>query len=422
MRSSPTRLRAPALVLAALASSARGDDPGAAGEEARRLAEQYAGGARLALEELLERVASTPGLVARLEELRGPWPAEAPAGWPASLARDLARLPEAAARASADGETPPGRRALLMNAAGEALAGFGDPRGLELVLRWLEREGEPECGVAWMRAAAARLPQRDPRAYAVLEHWTGRLPLAIQNDIVRGLGETADARALDVLATFLAAQPALDAPLLTQVARVAARIDVAAPGAEERVRPFLAASDAQLRRDAAQALGRLGGPASVADLVELLGDEHEAVRAAAAWALRRISGEAFGEDAARWASWHDAERRWIAERWPLVARELESGSAAQAAAAIHEAAGHALFHGALAPALEEVLDRPEPNLVQLACRALASLGARDSLPGLVLALGHPDARVQDAAHAALCALSGRDLPPDPGAWSAALEP
>ena len=60
------------------------------------------------------------------------------------------------------------------------------------------------------------------------------------------------------------------------------------------------------RQQAANVLGYSKDPGSVDLLISALGDTDPGVRTAAAASLAEITGQAFGEDAARWTAWRHA--------------------------------------------------------------------------------------------------------------------
>jgi len=87
------------------------------------------------------------------------------------------------------------------------------------------------------------------------------------------------------------------------------------PDAGDAVPALVDALDADgtylpVRSHAAEALGKIGPGAreAVAALVETLGDEWSTVRVAAAGALRGVTGQDFGEDAAAWQRWEHEHR------------------------------------------------------------------------------------------------------------------
>jgi HEAT repeat protein len=61
--------------------------------------------------------------------------------------------------------------------------------------------------------------------------------------------------------------------------------------------------DAAVREGAARGLGRRKDPKGIGVLVPALKDENKGVREAAASALQKITGQEFGDDAAKWEEW-----------------------------------------------------------------------------------------------------------------------
>ncbi|MEW6567649.1 MAG: HEAT repeat domain-containing protein [Chloroflexota bacterium] len=96
-----------------------------------------------------------------------------------------------------------------------------------------------------------------------------------------------------------------------RVAAASALVEIA-PGAKDALPVLIEAlqdEDWMVREHAAQTLGRMGLEAreAVPALIHLLQDETHWVATAAVEALRSISGEDFGTDAARWQEWWEAQ-------------------------------------------------------------------------------------------------------------------
>ena len=82
-------------------------------------------------------------------------------------------------------------------------------------------------------------------------------------------------------------------------------------GDARAVEPLIAVlkeGDADMREDAAEALGEIGDAGAVESLIAALEDAEEAVRRAAAKALEQITGESFGTDTERWQRWWEEYR------------------------------------------------------------------------------------------------------------------
>lgn len=70
-----------------------------------------------------------------------------------------------------------------------------------------------------------------------------------------------------------------------------------------RIREFLRSGKPDVKLMAAQVAGKLMDRLAVNQLINLLGQGDEGLRAAAADSLERITGQKFGQDAAKWAAW-----------------------------------------------------------------------------------------------------------------------
>jgi hypothetical protein len=117
--------------------------------------------------------------------------------------------------------------------------------------------------------------------------------------------------------------------------------------------------------------------------------------------------------------WYRNEREW----WERSSEEdfstLRTGDLAEIIQSLQRISHHRLYrHRLAAEVADAVLDREEAGILRVACSALTGLASRSAVPALVDVLDHEDEEVRRAAGAALVALTGRDLPPDPRAWTA----
>jgi len=64
-----------------------------------------------------------------------------------------------------------------------------------------------------------------------------------------------------------------------------------------------------VRYDAAWSLGALKSKDAIPHLIGLLGDSVHNVSSEAAYSLKKITGESFGEDAAKWKAWMDTQKK-----------------------------------------------------------------------------------------------------------------
>ncbi|MEM7309304.1 MAG: hypothetical protein AAF682_21650 [Planctomycetota bacterium] len=301
------------------------------------------------------------------------------------------------------------------------LARAGNAADVELLIELAappaEETGVPATRRRLLEQALGEVVARDPDAAWRVRERFARVDGSLLSSLVRGVAQAEADVALRALADLLTRRQTADPLLLAELGKVAERVS---PPADELV---LAAVRACLDSPpcavlAAQALGALEDCDSAAVLIELLEVEDPNVAAAAGGALERIFGR--GPRGARaWREWHAAELRWWNKESVVCFRELRSTDAAEAASAIRRVAGHRIYRHELATALAHCLTRREPDLVRLACGALADVGSAAAVPALIEALSHVDPEISAAAHAALQRITGRDLPPDPEAWSRA---
>jgi HEAT repeat protein len=140
----------------------------------------------------------------------------------------------------------------------------------------------------------------------------------------------------------------------------------------------------ELRRTAAQSLGKIARKEAVPALVEALRDPDAGVRRHAAWALGMIGADALGPD-----------------RSPLAALLFDADPG------VREAAATALgMTGDTQAGIELLLERlQEPGTLsdskRLAAASLGGMEARSAVTALIRLLSDPDARVRRWAAAAL---------------------
>src|SRR5574341_1011138 len=159
-----------------------------------------------------------------------------------------------------------------------------------------------------------------------------------------------------------------------------------------RLVELLRDGDPELRRTAAQALGKIADPQAIPPLLTGLSDPDPLVRTYSAWALGNI-----GEPALQAAG------------LPLV-KALGDSSAEVASAAAHALRHVVSAPGAVPSLVELVLDAARDPVVQTRRAAMTALGmleASAAYPALVAALGDEDARVRQGAGAALGELADR---------------
>lgn len=270
--------------------------------------------------------------------------------------------------------------------------------------------------------ALAALLERDPETQDVLRRAWRSLPDAPLNALLASVGAAGEPRGVRLLADVLDARPDLASACLAQVQRLGPSpfVDVNERLAR-RLRELLRSGDERAARAACLTAGRLGATDAIPELIDLLESEEHGAHREAGWALRELTGLAFPDTAPRlWRNWFTQETAWFQREAPRAFADLR-GSPAQAAAAIAAIGERRLQRDRLALELCAALRHSEAGVRALACAALQRLGSRAACADLAAALRDPDPTVARAAHDALRALSGLDLPPDADAWRAALE-
>ena len=247
------------------------------------------------------------------------------------------------------------------------------------------------------------------------------LPTPLYPGLVQALGELRSGRTLEVLERLSGRDPQTDALVVDAVGTIPRWDPRNLDGdAAAGVRPHLDSDHVELRRSAALAAGKLHDEEALDGLLELLLDPDARVRRAALESLQALTGARLGADPEPWQAWVEAEDSWHLEHSPDLVQQARSGQPAAAVAALRELSAHPLRAEFVARDLEPVLGRAEAEVVVAACGALARLRAGTGVRPLVDLLADPRAEVRDAAHAALRATTGADLPAEVEAWQAWL--
>lgn len=266
-------------------------------------------------------------------------------------------------------------------------------------------------------AALASVLARDRSAFNALAVRVKAVPPRIVPAIVRAVGGSGCARGIDVLLGLVGRDQALDLVLLAQVARLGEETVGTLPDEQMNgLRPFLGDDNWHVRREAVAALGRLQDYSSYAQMVALLDDEQRLIAQTAAWSLRRMSGQDFGEDAAAWRGWFETELAWFQSEGARWTQGLEDQDPTRVVDATRELLQHPLFKHDVAQSLVPLLGHENAAVATSAATALGQIGSRTAIPALVAALNAEDEGLRTAAWTALVALTGRKLPLDPAAW------
>jgi len=270
------------------------------------------------------------------------------------------------------------------------------------------------------QAAVVDLVRRDPRAFDELPRAAGEFE-ALRGRLIRAVGAAADPAGLEWLAIQLD-RAGMTGLALQQIRRVAPRASLAELTAvAEAVRPCLRSEDPAQRVHAARALGAIGDPEAVAELISMLEEDGRGDRGAACAALRELSGRKLPERVEAWRRWHEEELRWLRDESAAALDQLSSANDAEVVAAVRTLSARSLRRDHWATQLARLLATHGSAVVRgQVCLGLARLGSRVVAEDLVLALGDPEPSVRSAASTALRRVTGLSLPPDPDVWSEAL--
>jgi HEAT repeat protein len=145
---------------------------------------------------------------------------------------------------------------------------------------------------------------------------------------------------------------------------------------------LLADADPEVRRTAAESLGKLGQPSSAEALVKALNDPDPSVRRISAWALGRL-----GED--------------VGDRILSTLADRLHDSSEQVRLSVAQAIGELGATKTVIEQLAQALKTPDATIRRAAVLALLSLDAPSAYPALVEALRDDDAFVRQGAVAAL---------------------
>jgi HEAT repeat protein len=324
-------------------------------------------------------------------------------------------------RASAlQGEDPAVLRAALRLEG--ALAKSGAVRPLWDLARHAEELGRFDEVAEALEDALVHLCTREPRSIDALHSAWKELPVTAAASVVHALERSPSQATVDCLWDWLGRRDALEATVVLALGSLHAWVDV------ERhaqllldVQARLSGSGLAVTQAAATTLGRIGSPATVPWLLELLVHEDASVQRTALTALRQIGGVRLPGSSTAWRSWYAREETWFQEHAPalldeLVAAEESEDPVTKTRAVLRSMTEHRLHRDELAEHVEPLLAHERPRLRILACQAFERLASRRSLPWLVATLRDEDPGVVSAAHAALRTLEGVTLGTEPEPW------
>ncbi len=297
----------------------------------------------------------------------------------------------------------PGRRALSVLLE---LAGGMEPLHLAHI-----RVQQP------IEAALLAILQAEPDATRVLDRDLHRLPDELLPLVARSLPVGRHSEGLKVLFELLDRDPTLDAVVLRRVSELAGTVhDQALDDSLWHIHWLMNNPDWNLRRESAVALGNLQDPTSCPQLIRMLEDADRRVRQGALWALRNMSERLFDEDPRRWREWYREEALWFETTAVTLEEQLLSGDKALVVGAVAGLCQRVLYRHHAAQQLGPLVLHEDPQLVEVACQALAQVGSRRAVPFLVRGLEHPEERVVQAAWKSLKMVTGLSLAPERSAW------
>jgi HEAT repeat protein len=324
----------------------------------------------------------------------------------AALHAALARLPREDCLALLERETRASddrRREVALDVLGT----LGGRNELKLALDLgapAGREAPPDATLgAALERALLGLCEREEGTVRALAAFLPRVPPAARVSIAAVVARAGREAAASLLAERLgSAGVEADAILLLALARLGRSSDREDDLLLfERVRGMLGHPDARLRVLACVACEKLRDHEAVPDLVVMLDDRDPNLRRRAHAALRSLTGQALPADPGGWLAWLSAGLSWWDERAETCRVALVSGTAAEAAASVQELARQRLFVHHCADILALALQRPEPDVVKSACRALGATREPAALRALLTVADHPDPSVAAEARAAL---------------------
>jgi hypothetical protein len=245
-------------------------------------------------------------------------------------------------------------------------------------------------------AAAREMLARDPRGYALLVSDWRRAPAPAQPALLTACGLDGDVRAMPVLADVLEKRADLAPIALAGLARQVAPAEVPRPLVDE-LRARLDPEQPTTCRGACNALAALGEYGAFAEMVGLLANEHEGVRATAHQSLQALSGMRLPLELFAWRCWLANEAPWFAEREEPLKVAIESGTDAEAMDALAEISAHRWERHRLSQLVARALSRDDRDVRLRACEVLRLLASPRAREALNLAARDPDEAVAAAA-------------------------
>ncbi len=168
-----------------------------------------------------------------------------------------------------------------------------------------------------------------------------------------------------------------------------------------RMRLLLDHKDPRLVAAVANTLARLGDAESAPRLVDLLDHPDASRRAAAAAALRTLTGVSVGSNSAPWRGWLQREATWAVESLPELEKALEEPDAATIARVAAELRLHALYRHRAVALLLPALGAEDPVIAVFVCSVLPAFRSGASIAPLRALAEDGDSDLAAAARSAV---------------------
>jgi len=282
-------------------------------------------------------------------------------------------------------------------------------------------DGPSRATVLSFGNATEKILARDPSRLWLVFDLFQKAPRVLRTPLIKAIERLDHEDALILLARMLGRVPEMDALILNSVARRGS--EEARPVAEEAclsVRKYLRRGDEREELLAIAALGKIEDYDSVSHLMQLVEDGDKGQKRAAFSALRDITGLSLRFEVDLWSRWYEGEMNWWKDQAQTRFSALAGAERSAVTKAINEISLRRMHRHDLARELLPCLERREPEIVILACRALGLLSSRTVVPDLVRHLDARHSGVRGAAWETLRHITHLDLPPEAGAWEAVL--
>ena len=300
-------------------------------------------------------------------------------------------------------------------------ASAGDVHDLVALTRPAPEAAPGALELQALRWSLTRIVLWDPRGMDELAELIRAQDPSLISTAVKVIGEVGDPRGLELLLEVANRSEELAALAISQVRKVGrAQHSEVNQAFGELLRHDLNSAEPARCQASIIALGELAHFEAVPQLIHLL-QNSESLREDCLWALRRMTGLRFSDDALRWRRWHEMETAWYERELPYLLRDLHGRNPTRATAAVTAISGHRIYRHELAEELALALYRAPSARKRALCAALSAMDSEVGVPALLDTLGLPEEEVvRLAAHRALRSLTGLSLPADPQAWEAAL--